>query len=85
MAVDAGSLLLVGLAGVVVLALLRLIRNNLPGKTPPVFEGLPFVGGILKFTKVRHHGASCASRDSPCSQMSHLLLRSTYLARETSL
>lgn len=23
------------------------------GQTPPVFEGLPFIGGLLKFTKVR--------------------------------
>lgn len=30
----------------------RLIGNSIPAKTPPVFEGLPFFGGILKFTSV---------------------------------
>lgn len=27
----------------------RLVHNALPGKTPPVMEGIPFVGGCLKF------------------------------------
>lgn len=27
----------------------RLVMNALPGKTPPVFEGIPFIGGALKF------------------------------------
>ncbi len=45
--VAAGTLLL--LAGLV---LIRLVSNALPGKLPPVFEGLPYVGGILKFAQV---------------------------------
>ena len=45
--VAAGILLL--LAGLV---LIRLVSNALPGKLPPVFEGLPYVGGILKFAQV---------------------------------
>ena len=32
---------------------LRLITNKLPSKGPPVFEGLPFIGGIIKFAQVR--------------------------------
>ncbi len=32
---------------------LRLISNKLPSKAPPVFEGLPFIGGIIKFAQVR--------------------------------
>ena len=31
---------------------LRLISNKLPSKAPPVFEGLPFIGGIIKFAQV---------------------------------
>lgn len=30
----------------------RVAQNAVRGKTPPVFEGLPFVGGLLKFVKV---------------------------------
>lgn len=40
------------LGGGLLLIALRLIQNYLPGRTPPVFEGVPFVGGILKFSKV---------------------------------
>ena len=31
---------------------LRIISNSLPAKSPPVFEGTPFIGGIMKFVKV---------------------------------
>lgn len=31
------------------LAVGRLVMNALPGKTPPVLEGIPFIGGALKF------------------------------------
>ena len=34
------------------LLVLRMISNSLPAKSPPVFEGTPFVGGIMKFVKV---------------------------------
>ncbi|GFR40145.1 hypothetical protein Agub_g701 [Astrephomene gubernaculifera] len=29
----------------------RLLFNGIPGKRPPVFEGIPYVGGLLKFAK----------------------------------
>lgn len=45
--VVAGALLLAGLT------LLRILGNSLPGKAPPVDEGIPFVGGLIKFSKVR--------------------------------
>ena len=32
---------------------IRLIANQLPSQSPPVFEGLPFIGGVLKFVQVR--------------------------------
>jgi hypothetical protein len=38
--------------GAAVLVVLRLAINYLPGNTPPIFEGIPFIGGILKFLKV---------------------------------
>lgn len=33
--------------------ILRVIANNVTINGPPVFEGVPFVGGILKFLQVR--------------------------------
>lgn len=42
---------LLSLAGLLVL---RVISNSFPGKAPPVDEGsIPFIGGLLKFSKVR--------------------------------
>ncbi len=40
--------------GIALLALvvLRVISNSLPAKSPPIFEGTPFIGGIMKFVKV---------------------------------
>ena len=34
-------------------ALLRFTSNQLNAKAPPVFEGIPFVGGIIKFVQAR--------------------------------
>lgn len=41
--------------GVVLLAAvaMRLLTNTFHGKSPPVEEGIPFVGGLIKFSKVR--------------------------------
>lgn len=36
-----------------VLTLARNILNTFTGMHPPIFEGLPFIGGLLKFTRVR--------------------------------
>ena len=31
----------------------RILANTVGvGKSPPIFEGMPFVGGLLKFTRV---------------------------------
>lgn len=32
---------------------LRVFANALRGKSPPIDEGIPFVGGLIKFSKVR--------------------------------
>jgi hypothetical protein len=45
------SQLLVALAVIVVG--LRVLLNALPGKRPPIHEGIPFIGGLIKFSKVR--------------------------------
>ncbi|PNH01769.1 Obtusifoliol 14-alpha demethylase [Tetrabaena socialis] len=39
--------------GVLILTLVvgRLLFNSLPSKRPPVFEGIPYIGGFLKFSK----------------------------------
>jgi hypothetical protein len=48
------AMLYAGATALFLLALvaLRFIANSLPTKAPPIFEGLPFLGGILKFTSV---------------------------------
>ena len=33
-------------------SVLRLVSNCLPSQRPPVFEGIPFIGGVLKFVQV---------------------------------
>ena len=45
------SLVAVALVGVLIFG--RLMMQNFAGKAPPVFEGVPFIGGILKFAKVQ--------------------------------
>ncbi len=47
-ALYAASALIVVASAVV----LRLLFNSLHGKTPPVFEGVPYIGGLLKFAAV---------------------------------
>lgn len=39
-------------------ALLRVITNKLSRQAPPVFEGIPFIGGVLKFVKVTSRARS---------------------------
>ena len=41
---------------------IRLIANRLPGQSPPVFEGLPFIGGVLKFVQVRAVNAAAIAQ-----------------------
>jgi sterol 14-demethylase len=44
----------IGVAAVAVgFVLLRIISNAFPGSAPPVDEGIPFVGGLIKFSKVQ--------------------------------
>jgi hypothetical protein len=43
--------------GVVFLAALvmRILGNKFHGKAPPIEEGIPFVGGLIKFSKVSYY------------------------------
>lgn len=41
------------LAALVALVLVRLLTNSIRGSQPPVFEGVPFIGGLMKFAGVR--------------------------------
>ncbi len=40
------------LAFLLVCSVLRIIANRIPSQSPPVFEGIPFIGGVLKFVQV---------------------------------
>ena len=47
---------LAGAGAMVIVAsmlVLRVFANTLRGKAPPIDEGIPFVGGLIKFSKVR--------------------------------
>lgn len=37
----------------------RVVSSNFPGKNPPVFEGAPFVGGLMKFAGVSQSHKCC--------------------------
>jgi hypothetical protein len=41
----------------------RVLANAFPGSKPPVFEGVPFVGGLQKFA-----GVSGGETDQQCYQ-----------------
>lgn len=47
--------LIAAASAVLALALIvgRVLFNNLPGKRPPILEGIPYIGGLLKFARVR--------------------------------
>lgn len=57
--------------GVALLALviLRFISNSLPAKSPPIFEGTPYIGGIMKFIKVGALGLCHLPPGKPRSSM----------------
>ena len=55
---------------VLVACILRFLQNTLLiGKKPPVFEDIPFVGGLLKFLKVRNLTDVSGRRASKTSDM----------------
>ena len=69
-ALPTGTLVALGFLGVVVSLLLgRIVLNNLPGKCPPVWEGFPFVGGLLKFIEVSSTRISPDQQQLPWSEM----------------
>lgn len=45
-------------AAVVALAVIRVLANTFHGARPPIFEGIPFVGGLMKFAGVRAAAAN---------------------------
>ncbi len=61
---------LVFLLAVVVL---RAAGNQLNAKAPPVFEGVPFVGGIIKFVQARPSPGPGLEFSTPLACMSVLL------------
>lgn len=59
-------MVLVALLGVVTLFASRLMANLFRGNRPPIHEGIPFVGGLIKFAKVR-----CDPLPAACPQHSN--------------
>ncbi len=60
---------LVPAALLLVCSVLRLIANRLPSQSPPVFEGIPFVGGVLKFVQVCNISRSLVSNRSTAQRI----------------
>ena len=64
------------------LVVLRFISNSLPAKSPPVFEGTPFIGGIMKFVKVWSDSEalnSCQNNIKLSSSCFHRSVRCVFL------
>lgn len=60
---------LVALASILgLLAFSRMVVQMTATKAPPVFEGVPFIGGILKFVKVQNDqlGSALLTADVIC-------------------
>lgn len=53
-ALPASSLIMLGvLVAVASIFAFRVMENAFRGSAPPIDEGIPFIGGLLKFSKVR--------------------------------
>lgn len=50
---------LIAVTTVVVAVAVRILSNTFHGNKPPVEEGIPFIGGLLKFSKVSGSTAGC--------------------------
>ena len=46
----------------------RVLVNKIPGKSPPILEGVPFIGGLLKFAGVSH-GTEARARNDHASYL----------------
>lgn len=46
------ALAITTVAAVVALTVIRFLSNTFHGSKPPIFEGIPFVGGLMKFAGV---------------------------------
>jgi len=46
------TLAITTVAAIVALAVIRVLANTFHGSKPPVFEGIPYVGGLMKFAGV---------------------------------
>lgn len=57
------ALVITAAAAVVALAVIRVLANTFHGSKPPIFEGIPFVGGLMKFAGV---SAWCQGKPSMC-------------------
>lgn len=58
---------LASVATLVTLVVLRLAQNMMPSGKPPILEGIPYVGGLLKFSKVRTMGLHGALAITHCA------------------
>jgi hypothetical protein len=55
------ALVIATTAAFVALAVIRILANTFHGNKPPIFEGIPFVGGLMKFAGVSARPGAGAS------------------------
>lgn len=73
------QLAVLGALAFVVLAFVgRVVARNIPNGKPPILEGVPFVGGLLKFTGVRE--ASARNATQRAARCARLLARAVAIA-----
>lgn len=58
----AAQMALAAVATLLVLTLLRVASTKFTGRAPPCEEGIPFIGGLIKFSKASRAPAAAARR-----------------------
>lgn len=72
------ALLATAAAAVVALVVIRILANTFHGSRPPIFEGIPFVGGLMKFAGVSAN-VLVQRQQQACSLHTGLLQTQTHL------
>jgi hypothetical protein len=60
------ALVITTAAAFVALAVIRILANAFHGNKPPIFEGIPFVGGLMKFAGVSARAGAGAGHCTAC-------------------
>ncbi len=62
---------------VVTATVLRVLTNTITFKAPPVMEGIPFIGGLIKFSRVGVARCACHVMRQPTGRQRRTLLQAS--------